>query len=119
MDIIEFFEGIAKKIHEFEESAKNMLDAGKKDEYIKIMDQKAQTLASLSIEIKKYSLSSLNQTAQDFCMQKIPQFSASANNAIRLNSTWYKSQLLFDEDYKNGAPNNFDLFVGELKELNS
>lgn len=119
MDIVKFFEEVACKIHNFEESAKNALDAGKNDVYIDIMEQKAQTLASLSLEIKKYPMASLKWKAQDLCTQTVAQFSASAKNAIRLNSTWYKSQLLFDEDYKEGEPNNFDLFLAKLKKLNA
>lgn len=117
MDIIAFFEEVAHNIHDFEDKAKLSLAEGRNDEYIKIMAQKAQTLASLPIEIKKYSMSALDEKAKLFLTQKINQFSSSAKNAQHFKSTWYMSQLLFDEDYKDGEPNNFDLFFEKLKSI--
>ena len=41
-------------------------------------------------------------------------FSASANNALRLNSLFYMSALLYPEDHKPGQPDDMQVFIASL-----
>ena len=42
------------------------------------------------------------------------RFYASANNGLRLNSSFYWSALLWNDDYKPGDTDNFQLFINDI-----
>ncbi len=115
MDILEFCKEVAESIHMYEQDAKKALGEENTKLYIDLMRKKALLLASLASEMASKSMKNLPANAQVLVMKKLPAFSQSAQTAIELDSVWYMSQLLFDEDYKEGEPNNFDLFIQELE----
>lgn len=118
MDMMTFLDENLVKISECEENAKKFLGEGNNDAYIKVMHQKANILAQLPTDIKKCDESKLSPHTQKFITENINSFSASAKTALELKSTWFMSQLLFNEDHKDGEPNNFVLFVQKVKAMN-
>ena len=117
MDIVIFLDEISAKINDCERNAKKFISEGNNDAYITTMHQKAEIIAELPIDIKKFDGSDIPASMRKFISEKISSFSASAKTAIKLQSNWYMSQLLFNEDYKEGDLNNFDLFVQEVKKM--
>jgi hypothetical protein len=117
MDILIFLDEVSAKISECEKNAKKFISDGNNDAYINTMYLKAEILAELPIDIKKYDENTLSPSALKFISENINSFSTSAKTAIKLQSTWYMSQLLFNEDYKEGDPNNFELFVQKVKKM--
>ncbi len=118
MDILEFCKEVASSIHLYESDAKKALAEDNTKLYTDLMRKKALLLASLASEMPSKSMKSLSANAQVLVMKRLPSFSQSAQTAIQLDSVWYMSQLLFDEDYTEGEPNNFDLFIKELESAN-
>ncbi len=117
MDILEFCREVAENIHTYENDAKKALTEDNTKLYIDLMRKKALLLSSLAMEIPNKNMKSIPANAQVLVIKKLSSFSQSAQNAIQLDSVWYMSQLLFDEDYKDGEPNNFDLFLQELESI--
>ena len=117
MDIIMFLDEISAKINDCEKNAKKFISEGDNAAYIKTMQQKAEIIAELPIDIKKYDESDIPAAMRKFISEKISSFSAAAKTAIELQSNWYMSQLLFNEDYKEGDLNNFELFLQKVKNM--
>ena len=118
MDIMIFLDEVSASILACEKSGKKNLAEGKNEGYLADMHKKARTLADLSMNIKKCDISGLSANALQFISESIDSFSASAKKSIELKSPWFMSQLLFNEDYKEGDLNNFELFLQEAKEIN-
>ena len=117
VDILIFLDEVSAKLNSCEENAKKSISEGNNDAYIKIMQQKAEIIAELPLDIKKYDESDIPAPVRKFISDRTSSFSASAKKAIELKSNWYMSQLLFNEDHQDGNPNNFDLFVQEVKKM--
>lgn len=117
MLIMTYLEQVGHQINTFEKNAKKALENNNSVEYKDIMRKKAELLASLAVQIVSYDFSGLPDAVKARINEQIAAFSASAKNSLELNSSWYMSALLFAEDHKEGAPNNFDVFLSELKGL--
>lgn len=46
---------------------------------------------------------------------RLARFTASAENALALDSVFYMSALLFPDEYRDGEPNDLELFRDEIR----
>ena len=104
------FRAFLQKYHDAvmdcEARANAALKEGKSDVYTECMKEKAAApyLQKLPAELA------------DECGHTLHRFHASANNGLRLNSPFYWSALLWNDDYKPGDTDNFQLFINSLPE---
>lgn len=106
----DFLQQACATVKHLENDAQAALAAGNVDVYRALMLQKAQFLVSLERSGQKY-LSTLPADRQEGIADRLRGFSASATNAISVNSVFYMSALLYPEDYVQGTPNDLELFA--------
>lgn len=109
----DFLQQACATVKHVENDAQVALTAGNVDVYRQLMLQKAQFLASLERSGQKY-LPTLPADRQERVADRLRGFSASATNAISVNSVFYMSALLYPEDYMQGTPNDLELFTQSL-----
>lgn len=100
-------------VQQWEKQGQDALAANNTDGYRNCMLEKAKLLASLERRAQAF-ISSLPASQQAPVANRLRAFSASATNAISLNSVFYMSALLYPEDYVQGSPNDLTLFTQEL-----
>ncbi len=83
------------------------------DHYRELMRHKAEILAALENDVTPY-FPALPADLAARAQKRIGRFSASAANALALNSTFYMSALLYPEGHQEGQPNDLEEFVVEL-----
>lgn len=96
---------------------KEALDALGRDEitvYRAAMRRKAELLAALPKDALP-ALASLAPELRDEVRERLLRFAQSAANALSLNSVFYMSALLYPEDYRDGEPNDLEVFLQELR----
>ena len=86
------------------------------DKYRALMNQKALFLQALPEEAEKHA-ANLSGEAADFALERLEQFAANASVALRLNSVFYMSALLYPDDHKKGDPNNLDRLAASLRAM--
>ena len=86
------------------------------DKYRALMNQKALFLQALPEEAEKHA-ANLSGEAVDFALERLDQFAANASVALRLNSVFYMSALLYPDDHKKGDPNNLDRLAASLRAM--
>lgn len=105
----------ATQVNTLEATARTLLHGEYNEEtYRDIMHQKATILASLHDTCIPL-LETLPESPQkDAIGEGLARFSQSASNALRLNSVFYMSALLFPEDYIAGTPNDLEIFIEQF-----
>lgn len=106
----EFLEQACATVHNWEAKGQEALAVNKVDDYRQCMLEKAKFLASLERQGQAF-IPSLSAAQKAQVQDRLRAFSASAMNAISLNSVFYMSALLYPEDYVQGQPNDLDLFT--------
>ena len=96
-----------------EAKANAALSEGKSDVYTEFMKKKAEKLRDLYGIAEPY-LKKLPGEQQEEYGRALHRFYASANNGLRLNSSFYWSALLWNDDYKPGDTDNFQLFINDI-----
>ena len=117
--LLAFFTWIEERtleVRRIERQALRDLEQQNTQDYCDGMHRKAQLLASLP----KTSIPLLNGLSKD-AVQAIQEglwrFARNAGNALSLESVFYMSALLYPEDYREGEPNDLELFIEELRLL--
>ncbi|MEG2171907.1 MAG: hypothetical protein RRY29_01455 [Desulfovibrionaceae bacterium] len=114
-NMLEYLEQACQQVQHFESNAQQALTAGNVDEYRALMLQKAQFLAHLDSKSQKYC-EELPKALRAKLNAGLRRFSASATNALAVNSVFYMSALLYPEDYVQGTPNDLVLFTNALRQ---
>ena len=96
-----------------EAKANAALSEGKSDVYTEFMKKKAEKMRDLYGIAEPY-LKKLPGEQQEEYGHALHRFYASANNGLRLNSPFYWSALLWNDDYKPGDTDNFQLFINDI-----
>lgn len=113
------FKAFLQKYHDdvmgCEARANAALKEGKSDVYTECMKEKAQKMCDINTAAAPY-LQKLPADLAGECGHTLHRFHASANNGLRLNSPFYWSALLWNDDYKPGDTDNFQLFINSLPE---
>lgn len=111
---VEFLEEACATVRDMEAKAAACIDAGDTPGYVRIMREKATFLAGLA-EAGEGVAAELHSDSALQLLQRLQRFSASAGQALRLDSTFYMSALLFPEDYKPGQANDLEMFTAEVR----
>lgn len=97
-----------------ERQALQRLEEGDIPGHAQKMREKAQLLAALSEEAKPL-LAPLPGEARFNLALALERFSSSARTALKLDSVFYMSALLYPDDHKKGEPDNFLLFIERVE----
>lgn len=98
-----------------ETEALDLLTNNDKNGYDEKMREKARILASLKEEGSKH-LQALPQNLRAHVESALAGFSGSAGMALKLDSVFFMSALLYNDDHKKGDPDNLALFIAEVKD---
>ncbi|ACS80684.1 hypothetical protein [Maridesulfovibrio salexigens] len=104
-------ESISTQIREIEAEARKVLyenndDAG----YKELMRRKAMVLAGLYDEVEP-----LAESVKNEFKERLERFSLSASQSLEVGSVFFMSALLYPDDYKDGDPNDLELFVTKVR----
>lgn len=114
MYLKDFLIETAQTIRDIEAKAKSCLGTEYSKEYDELMRQKAHILLNLADRAREQDSKNIKNIKE--ILKTLQQFSKSAEMSLSLNSSWYMSALLYPEDYKDGAPNNLEKLIAEIRE---
>lgn len=100
-------------VMELEAAALACLNAGDTPGYTQGMHRKAESLAALAEDAKPL----LAPLPGELCFNlalALENFAAGARTALRLNSVFYMSALLYPDDHKSGDPDNLTLCIDRI-----
>lgn len=112
--MLEWLEKRHATIMECENQAYVSMDAGDIDDYRAKMRSKAENLASIYQDASSL-LDELPQNLRHELAENLETFANGANNALRLNSVFYMSALLYPDEYKSGEPDNLARCVADFR----
>ncbi len=81
------------------------------------MHEKARLLAAIKEDVApllEALPADMDAQERERLYHRLRAFSASANNALRLDSLFYMSALLYPEDHKPGQPDDMQVFIASL-----
>lgn len=99
-----------------EAEGRSRRDAGEAEAFRDVMRKKAQLLAGMA-KAGDAHVDDLPGNLREKARLRLARFAASAENALGLDSVFYMSALLFPEDYREGDPNDLELFRDEIRNL--
>lgn len=97
-----------------EREALALMEAGDIPGYTAKMHAKAESLASLAQDAVP-QLAALPEPLRDRLAAGLKRFSQSAGMALRLDSVFYMSALLYPDEHKPDEPDNLALFIDRLE----
>lgn len=97
-----------------EREALALMEAGDIPGYTAKMRAKAESLAALAKDAAP-RLAALPEPPRDRLAAALKRFSQSAAMALRLDSVFYMSALLYPDDHKPGEPDTLALFIDRLE----
>lgn len=109
-----FLEAACSTVQDFENNAALCVETGDSTEYVRIMREKATFLSALAENAQSTMTGLPTEVAQE-ARQRLQRFSTSAGQALRLDSTFYMSALLFADSHQPGQPNDLDIFTAEMR----
>lgn len=83
--------------------------------YVTQMQEKAQMLSRMCDESKPH-LEGLDGPWRAKLVSSLERFSNSANMALRLNSVFFMSALLYPDEHKAGEPDNLFLCIQRMEQ---
>lgn len=98
-----------------EAQALQSLQNSDKAAYEQKMREKAQMLADLDRDSRQH-MHDLSDDCKHMATRTLGSFSASATTALRLNSPFYMSALLYPDLHKPGEPDNLELFIRQMRD---
>ncbi|MFP4350797.1 MAG: hypothetical protein ACOC3A_10630 [Thermodesulfobacteriota bacterium] len=105
---------MAQTVRDIEASADAALKNGDKEGYTEKMREKARLLQVLPETLAPVT-EDLPDTVREPVEDRLERFSASAANALRLDSVFFMWALLYPEDYREGEPNDLERFIADLE----
>ena len=113
-NLIDFLQDYHTRVFACEAEAKKALDASDGDAYQKAMKEKAVLMSRIHEEAGPL-LAALVGDVQQMAEDKLRRFSRVASFSLEINSPFFWSALLWDEDAPADQPDNLQLFINELK----
>lgn len=111
---VKWLQTLCDRIADMETRGKALAESGDAEGYRALMREKAELLAGLDGEGRAH-LASLPEPLRERAGARLRNFSASAKNALSLNSVFYMSALLYPDEHVPGDPNNLEIFRDEVK----
>ncbi|MDR2574522.1 MAG: hypothetical protein LBC94_09335 [Desulfovibrio sp.] len=103
-----------ERVMALEAGAARALEKGDTQDYISAMRAKAELLSRLNEDAKPL-LEPFPGEARFRLALSLDGFASGANTALRLNSVFYMSALLYPDDHKQGEMDNLLAFIGRLE----
>lgn len=97
-----------------EREALALMEAGDIPGYTAKMRAKAESLAALAKDAAP-QLAALPEPLRDRLAAALRRFSQSAAMALRLDSVFFMSALLYPDEHKPGEPDNLALFIDQVE----
>lgn len=114
--IVSLLDNAAQEINALEREAKQLLhETGNQQAYTLRLRQKALRLAGLIDELE--GLDELPAHLRTMIQERVGSFSYEAERALRVDSIFYMSVLLYPENHADGTPNELEEFVAHLRTL--
>lgn len=113
---VEWLNARCVDITELEAEGKILRDAGDAEAFREVMRKKAELLAGLAKEGGLH-VDALPEKIKEKARLRLARFTASAENALALESVFYMSALLFPDNHQEGEPNDLELFREEIQSL--
>ncbi len=111
---VSILENAAENIRRFEHEARDALFLGDDPETYR---QKLQEKTILLMELSEMVAPFYEGMAEDIRVEietELNSFAKRAAQALELESSFYMSALLYPETYKEGDPNDLELFIDQL-----
>ena len=110
-ELIFALKSVAVEIRLIEADASVALhEQGDEGFYRNKMREKTEILRDLP-EIMKNRVDQLPRKEREKIALRLDRFSMSASTALKLNSVFYMSALLYPEDHRAGEPNDLERFI--------
>ena len=90
-----------------------LYDNNNESAYRDLMKQKATLLASLAENAAPF-LRALSGQEKQRVQDSLDMFSKNAQTALRLDSVFYMSALLYPDNHQKGEPDNLEQFIASL-----
>lgn len=114
-ELIAALESIARRVRELEaEAAKALHDLDDAATYRRKLEEKTWLLLELP-ETLEPLLAGIERKKAENLRGKLRNFARRAEPALNLGSPFYMSALLYPEDYRDGAQNDLELFIDQLR----
>lgn len=111
--LIEFLVDYHEQVMSCEKKALEALNGGDSTGYKALMRQKAELMSRILDEASPY-LASSPAGISALAEHSLKRFAASAKLGLKLESPFYWSALLWNDDAKPGDPDNLKIFIDEL-----
>ncbi len=95
------------------EARESLFSKDDSETYRKKLEEKTMLLMELSELIDQYCEGMTRKVRAEF-ENGLNSFERRAAQALELSSTFYMSTLLYPEDYREGDPNDLELFIEQL-----
>jgi hypothetical protein len=114
--LITALRGVTRSIRTIESAALTALHE-ERDEvaYRGLMREKAEVLRDLPSAMAPF-VQRMEQRERDAIEPRLDGFARSAGTALKLDSVFYMSALLYPENYTEGEPNDLERWIVELEQ---
>ncbi|MEZ0575486.1 hypothetical protein [Halodesulfovibrio aestuarii] len=107
----------AKQVEQLENLAETLIqDPQQGQRYRSVLEEKARLLSGLAQLTHPITKKMPTEKASPVKLQ-LSKFAQSATTSLRIGSPFYMSALLYPQDYQQGQPNDLELFIEQLKDL--
>ena len=113
--LISWLESEHSRIINFENDAIKALDNSDNETYLKNIKKKAEALAEIYSNSENY-LVNVPANIADITRNTLSNFSGNAKMSLKINSAFFMSALLYPDEHKKGEPDNFAIFIKDLKQ---
>jgi len=123
--LVRFLAEVDKKVHDCEERASRIDPAsGDQNAFRALMLEKATLLKELEEKsarlVEEYAEEAAMLGPQEVALAEtvgatVRRFSKGANTALKLDSVFYMSALLYPDEHRKGEPNNLERLIAELE----
>ncbi|HAS90674.1 MAG TPA: hypothetical protein DCS48_15460 [Desulfovibrio sp.] len=109
--LADLLDQVAVEVREIEALGRKALYGDNDDDvYRELMRRKAMKLSGLAKEAE-----SLTKSVKAEVAERIERFSLSASQSLEIGSVFFMSALLYPDDYKEGEPNDLEIFAAEVR----
>jgi len=107
----------AEQIHKLESTAAVLVhDKDQIHRYRAVLEEKARILSGLAQQASPI-IQKIPEKQASPIQQALSKFSQSATTSLRIGSPFYMSALLYPQYHKKGEPNDLELLINKLREM--
>ncbi|OBQ54071.1 hypothetical protein SP90_06290 [Halodesulfovibrio spirochaetisodalis] len=107
----------AEKVGKLESLAEELVqDSTNLQRYRAVLEEKARVLAGLAQRARPITKKMPEEDAAPL-QHMLNKFSQSAATSLRIGSPFYMSALLYPQDHQQGQPNDLEIFIEQLRQM--